>query len=332
MHQEQPKSNKAAFWKLMRPVTLLLLTVLLFSYVTYAWLNRQWTPSIRQEGITISTSSSLVFLLDNAGESTTSMRIDQVLDLDKDFVLRPVSNATGRSQDFFTLNMSGEEADYHYQHVKPPETSAVADYSQLGIENGYIEFNMALGSTDTTASTQYIYLHHDSHIRFSGNPDAQESIAVNCIRISITITSGSSADQGKTIIFVPDTVSKTNGHTGVNPTNDYMMDGVKFYAAGTNEQTKTHEGKDVVVGAKSTVMHLKDCMADYQLVNNEPVYNPTADNTLFTLTVDPNASSAAPVWITVRIWAEGTDPNCSDFIAGQQIDLMLKFAAIEAKG
>ncbi|MBO5758016.1 MAG: hypothetical protein J6S28_09970 [Clostridia bacterium] len=316
MRFDQSKLNKATRWRLVRPAILLLLTVLLFSYVSYAWLNRQWTPSIKQDGITISTSSSLVFLLDK-GDTTTSMRIDQVLDLDKDFVLRPVSNASGRSQDFVTLNMAGEEKDYHYQHITPPETSAVPDYSQLGIENGYIEFNMALGSVDTAASKQYIYLHHDSRIAFHGDATSELSRVVNCIRISLTIRSGSESISEKTYIFVPDTVA-TTAHMGVDP----KKDGVKYF------DTET----EVMIPPPITteVKHLKDCMAGRAVDSNgEETFSPTDDNTLFTLEVDPDTS--APVWITVRIWAEGTDANCDDTIAGQQIDLMLKFAAIEAQ-
>ena len=327
MRFDQSKLNKATRWRLVRPAILLLLTVLLFSYVSYAWLNRQWTPSIKQDGITISTSSSLVFLLDK-GDTTTSMRIDQVLGLDKDFVLRPVSNASGESQDFVTLNMAGEAKDYHYQHITPPQTSAVPDYSQLGIENGYIEFNMALGSVDTAASKQYIYLHHDSRIAFHGDATSELSRVVNCIRISLTIRSGSESISEKTYIFVPDTVA-TTAHMGVDP----EMDGVKYFEAGTEDKKATlHEGKPIEVNPPNTtvVKHLKDCMAGRAVdANGEETFSPTSDNTLFTLEVDPDTS--APVWITVRIWAEGTDANCDDQIAGQQIDLMLKFAAIEAQ-
>ena len=66
MDQINQKPNKKKDWfAIVRPVTLLFMMVFLFSYVSYAWMRREWTPYIEQEGITISTSGSLVFQLDN---------------------------------------------------------------------------------------------------------------------------------------------------------------------------------------------------------------------------------------------------------------------------
>ena len=325
--QPHSRNKKKGWMTIMRPATLLFIMVLLFSYVSYAWMRREWTPYVEQEGITISTSGSLVFQLDN-NQGGTGMSINKILELDDDFVLKPVSNLTGRSEDFFTLNMTGGEGNEKYQHLRPATSgSSSADYTSLGVENGYIEFKMALFSPETNGETRYIYIHPDSHIELNKiNPNSN---VINCIRVSITLYDQTSA--GKTIIFIPDGITAHNVtgyspafHSGVNTKQNedktYVMDTINYYSNPANKIVATKNGDDyIVIPTQTEVAYLKDYMGGF---DTEPdAGSPSENNTLFTLTDNDQ------VWVTIRIWAEGTHPDCTEEIAGAQINLKLKFGA-----
>ena len=53
--------------------------------------------------------------------------------------------------------------------------------------------------------------------------------------------------------------------------------------------------------------------------------NRRTDQTLFSLA--SGEGNATKKWVTVRIWAEGSDPNCTDKISGAEIDIKLKFSS-----
>lgn len=316
----------------VRPATLLLMMIFLFSYVSYAWMRREWTPYIEQSGITISTSGSLVFQLDNSAMGGAGMSINKILNLDDDFVLNPVSNRNGGTHGFFGLDLTSEEKDTTYKHIEVTDSTATA----IGIQNGYIEFKMALYSPDPDNEIRYIYIHPDSHIQLhqtvQDSNEEEFKKVINCIRVSITLIS-----TGKTIIFVPE--QDHNGspttnpvHSGVNDIKDpndntkYLMDGARFYEAeNVKSPATTYGGEDIVVSADTAeVCTLKKYMAGCTTENDTP--NPTSENTLFELKADGLLSSQQ--WIIIRIWAEGTHEDCDEDIAGAQIDLKLKFTSV----
>ena len=152
------------------------------------------------------------------------------------------------------------------------------------------------------------------------------------LRVSITIISQTEA--GKTIIFVADGTETHDVagygsavHSGVNNVNSdgvYLMDGKNYYSDPVNETiAEKYDDQYVVVPTTTTVANLKDYMGGFD--TNPDGGAPNETNTLFAL----NGSNQ--VWVTIRIWAEGTHPNCTEEIAGSQINLKLKFGAAEVE-
>ena len=152
---------------------------------------------------------------------------------------------------------------------------------------------------------------------------------MNCIRVSITIYDQVNA--GKTIVFVPNNISSHETkdgtvtlHSGVNTKQvdeKYIMDGVDYYSDPSSKTEAVKNGEDyIVIPWLTDVTTLNTYMGGFD--TNAENGNPTQENTLFALT-DSNQ-----VWVTIRIWAEGTHPDCTEEIAGAQINLKLKFGAV----
>lgn len=333
------KAKPVKWVTFIRPVTLLLIMVLLLTYISYAWLRRSWTPYVEQEGITIATSGSLVFKLEDYSSTTAGMSINDILKLQEDFVLKPVSNRHGNSDGFFTLNLFKGEGNESYQYLDVSKYDD--DNTAMGVDNGYIEFKLMLmapsdpNKEDNVNLLRYIYIHDDSHIKISkGSEDHSE--VVNCIRVSVTLVSTQ-----KTYIFVPEVDGDSIVHMGINDgldeaTNDYVSNGVKYYETyvGPNSegnvettQVKYKNGKteNLVLAPNAEVNnHVVNVgeFGDYNgLAADGVTYD--ANKTLFTL----DSTSESSEWIIVRVWAEGTHKDCTEEIAGAQIDLKLKFAS-----
>lgn len=322
----QPEGNvkrKRIKWlPLVRPTLLLLTTVMLFTYVSFAWLRREWTPYVEQSNITIATGGSLVFEFEGESGASTGKSINEILGLKKDFVLKPVSSQNGNENSFFTLDLQHGAGLETYQHLN------VADYNndpiQMGIENGYIEFQMMLYSPDAADTIRYVYIHPESHIRFSEGGDPEQADAVKCIRMSVTLNG-----TNETWIFGPDGVT---GHSGVNSVADdgkYIMDGVKYYSTYNSDDVSESEIMSEWMGYKVVEPsdHYKTISdfdgGDYD--ENGNFINRRTDQTLFSLA--SGEGNATKKWVTVRIWAEGSDSNCTDKISGAQIDIKLKFSS-----
>lgn len=344
----------------IRSACLLLVLVFMFTYVSFAWLRREWTPYVYEDGITISTSGSLAFKLIDSDSSTatTGMSINKILKLGEDFVLKPVSNVSGRSEDFFVRNADEGVGNEKYQHLNVQDyvqltndTVSSKTYSQMGIENGYIEFQLSLIAPDDEENLdRYIYIHNDSSIVISANTPDKVAV-LDCVRVSITIQAGTvEGVSGKTFIFAPDGVQS---HSGVNNEYDPMadsnqyhrryMDGVDYYSSYIDENNyKVNDKievngkeKDIVIdssqAANGTVYfhHFKDLNGGtYGEVDGDmTLVTKDTNKTLFSM----NSSITENPTITVRIWVEGTHPSCSDDISDAQIDLKLQFSSFTAE-
>ncbi|MBR6681173.1 MAG: hypothetical protein IKL59_07935 [Clostridia bacterium] len=317
------KRKRRRWLPLIRPTLLLLTTVILFTYVSFAWMRREWTPYVEQSNITIATGGSLVFEFEGESGASTGKSINEILGLTQEFVLKPVSSQTGGENSFFTLDLQHGAGLEKYRHLD------VSDYDndpiKMGIENGYIEFQMMLYSPDAADTIRYVYIHPESHIRFSEGGDAEQADAVKCIRMSVTLNSSN-----ETWIFGPDGVIS---HSGVNMIYDdtnkrYVMDGVNYYSSynadnvAQSEIMSVWEGHNVVEPSD----HFKE-ISEFDggtYDENGILISRDTDQTLFSLTSGDNTTKR---WVTVRIWAEGSDPNCTDKISGAQIDLKLKFSS-----
>ena len=322
----QPEGNvkrKRIKWlPLVRPTLLLLTTVMLFTYVSFAWLRREWTPYVEQSNITIATGGSLVFEFEGESGASTGKSINEILGLKKDFVLKPVSSQHGNENSFFTLDLQHGAGHETYQHLN------VSDYNndpiQMGIENGYIEFQMMLYSPDAANTIRYVYIHPESHIRFSEGGDPKQADAVKCIRMSVTLNG-----TDETWIFGPDGVTSHSGVNSVDDDGKYIMDGVEYYYTYNSEDASKSEIRSEWLG-----YNVVEPSTNYKTISdfdggdydeNGNFINRRTDQTLFSLA--SGKDNATKKWVTVRIWAEGSDPNCTDKISGAQIDIKLKFSS-----
>lgn len=331
------KKRKKAWLQFIRPAALLLTSVVLFTYVTFAWMRREWTPYVEQEGLKIATGGSLLFELD--GTQTDGMDIKKILKLNEDMILRPVSNINGQAGNFFTLDMTGGEGNETYKHLN------LADYSnngmQMGIENGYIEFELMLIAPDGEQTERWVYIDQMSKIAFSDSQDqgVVSNDAAKCIRISIT------TNQGQTWLFGADeafaqgaterasasydkSIPYSDQHTGVNPAtneNKYIADGVRYYevydpASGEYRETTKVEGQDLVLTQYESVPLISFASKNGKGADG----NWDRERALFQLS---GGNAASRVSLTVRIWAEGTNKYCNKDISSAKIDLLLKFSS-----
>ena len=302
--------------RLIRPTLLLLTTTILFVYVSYSWMRREWTPYIEQSGITIATGGSLVFEFEDSATPSTGKSINEVLGLDKDFVLKPVSNLYATPEGFFALDLQRGKGLETYKHLDP---ASYKDGSQMGIANGYVEFQMMLLSPDSEQNTakRYVYIHPESKIKFGGGMDTQQNVE-KCIRIAIT-----HEGTGETWIFGVDGALE---HTGVNPKlnadGTYLMDGVKYYSA-DGKTPATAVGSESIVQS-TAIRKLSDFNGGTYDESGKVMTEKNTEKTLFELL--PGGSSTGS-WITIRIWAEGTNENCTDIISGAKVDIKLKFSS-----
>lgn len=308
---------KNGTWKKMvRPVTMLLIMITLFTYVSFSWMRREWTPTIEQTGITIATSGSLVFQMGEGSEYTDGKTINEIVNL-KDFYLIPVSNCTGETDDFFKLEQTTPGQEMYVYLDK-------SDYGgkplEMGKNNGYLEFKFQLHAPDGESGTRYIYLHEDSKIE---NAQGTTGDPASCVRVSISQGTQSAK------IFRQDA---TKGHTGItNEKNgdNYAADGLHYYIPGTYDTTKDEGEKQtevVVNGVKKALEVSTVAVHDFDEYSGKTdgKYDPA--KAMFQMTAGLDAANPT-VEITVRVWIEGTDPNCESSISNGQINLLIKFAS-----
>lgn len=313
MDTQKTEKKKVNWFRTIRPIALVLVLVLILSYSTYAWMKRDWTPTLHQEGVRIVAGSSLVFLFEE--DEITDRPINELEGMG-DFVFKSVSNCSGKSDDFFALNYSPKGEYYDtFKHLSPDELSdedkgSSAPYMILGKKYGYVELEFKVrAAAGDTEKDKYIKLHSDSHIGAATEGNVLDTNAVNAMRISITVPDGNGAT--KTIVFSPNGTHEgiTNAHEeGVG----YVADGVSRYVFDAN-------------GTPTLATKVRD----YDIVENKAIVDtlPMADDDYLFKLVKGTTET-----ITVRIWLEGEDDYCTDEkILGAKLDILLKFTAADVE-
>lgn len=313
---------KSGRWKQMiRPLTMLVIMLMLFTYVSFSWMRREWTPTIEQNGITIATSGSLVFQMDDNSGPSDGKTINEILGID-DFALIPVSNLTGETDHFFKLDANSGPGQETYVHLDKSSPEYGDKAQTMGIKNGYLEFRFQLYAPDGPDTVRYIYLHEtkvETAYSLTGNVDV-----ASCLRVSVT-----AEHTGQTWLFVPaDGVT----HTGVTTEmvgGRYVADGVRFYKTydtitetGQKTETVTVNNQNYNILETNPQIHRFEEFNGY----TNDAYD--SNKALFAMNA---GDDSARVWITVRIWIEGTDENCTDSISDGQINLLLRFGSFTNK-
>lgn len=339
------KSKKAGTRRIAAAFLTVLALGAMLATTSYAWIKRQWTPSVYGDGIRIEAGSALAFRMNSEGaKAQTSVSLTG--ELGADFVLSPVSNCSGESRDFFTLDRSAEsQADYRYRHVEQVGSAGTRDgWTKAGIKNGYIEISFSVLGRDDKADDglnnylKYVYLDGGSYLRSSagqGGIDCAEAI-----RISLTVDeagtaeaplSGRSASGGRTVILGTgerDFEALTNQTFEENGETRWLADGVKYYQdAGPGSETplipRTFAAGNVPL--RKTVRMQDFSAYDGGITAKDGAR--FADPEKCLTVIQPGQCKT----ITARVWLEGCDPLCSDDIAGLKLDLLLSFSALNCE-
>lgn len=303
------KLKNGAWKKFIKPIVLLVLMTSVFTYVSYSWIRREWTPSISQDNIKIATSGSLVFQVGSDSSYTDYTTIDEILGLKNEtFSLKPVSNCSGKSDDFFVLNHAGGEGQETYQHLN---ISEYTDYTAMGKANGYLEFNFTLYSPDNEDVLRYVYL-EEADVKDYGTEN--ERIISECVRVSITTT------QGTSIFGVGNNLTNKKAVNNVKEGDNYVLNNARYY-----EMNSKNIAENVVYNTgvtKDVPVLVQQNVKPFSAVNGK---NDEGAN-------DPNKTIAVMsgntgLQVYVRIWVEGSDERCTEMISEKSIDIKLKFSS-----
>lgn len=320
----QPENKKKITRIIAGLMIIASISVTLIS-VSYSWIKRQWSPSVSGENIRIEASGALAFKLDGTNSVQNTVSITD--GLGSNFVLHPVSNATGRSEDFFTLNRDpASELDYYYEHITSDGTPS--GWKTTGRLYGYIEtsFNILYGegadaSADSSSSDgriKFVYL-DTAELKNS----LENSLnAAQAARVSITVER-----MGQNITYVLGIADNTNSKAITDARDEngtYLAHGVKYFLP--NGEVRTMISDDVSLHKNVHVEDMKYYDGGIQTmeVNGEASKYVDPSKCLFEI-----QSRTDNKRVTVRIWLEGCDPLCVDDIGGMQLDALLSFSAAD---
>ena len=318
--------KNSGFWKkAIRPIVMITLMFTLFTYVSYSWIRREWTPYIEQDKIMITTGGSLMFQF--GAENTSGKTINDILGASfNDFKLHPVSNCTGKTEDFFVVVTQGAEGEEYYKYLDPDDYTTA---TVMGNANGYLEFDFTLyAPEDETSSLRYVYL-EEAYIRDAKDKadDPETKQYAQAVRVSITfknqtIIFADTYDQWETDENGKQFTTKSAVTNSKNSSGNYVMDGQYFYTQKTNAEgnveliERTNWDDNPANDSSKIVTDTRvEHFSNYDGKNSDP------QKALF------NISGTEPVKLTIRVWVEGTDGACETSIAGGEIDLLLKFGS-----
>ncbi len=282
--------------KILTAVTALWLCLLLV-ILSYAWVVRNWTPSIEQEDLQINKAGALVISL-TGDDNYETLSLNKVVGIDS-FIFKQVSSQNG--QNFMWLDFMPT------LDQKPAKYAKVTDAQK---EN-YIETQFALKLDDTLTTDRYIFVHPESFL--SDTTDVHVSNAIR-IALDYTVTEADGSETNHVYIL---------GNTPEGQEVDYSTSAVLADADGKEQDDPTAVSQQKVYslqyfnGGRTTAF-------DSTNPANPENYNFTPDPDRMLFTLKPGELK----WITLRIWLEGADEYCVNEIAGQYFDMNLKFDSI----
>ena len=293
--------NKLLSKYLIGILSITLLVVL--SVSTYAWVKRDWSPSIEEDNLKIETSGALGIRLDDVKGLNTLVSVNHYVNANT-FAFKQVSNCSGKSDDFFTLDYSKDIENPTLLHLDVSNSKYGGDYKEMGRQNGYIEFNFILyGNSSLTYKD--IYIDEESLLRYNADDGNDPTGAM---RISLSFNDNVQVPKHYVL------TKKRSYHYGIS--NDKNSDG-SYSCDGKNLKLET--------GQIDSSLN-KDFLNNISDDNNKLITFGAASenyygesNILYTMVKNQSIN------VTIRIWLEGTDPDCLDNIAGSKFDLKLVF-------
>ena len=314
------EKKKTNWIRILRPIALALVLLFLLSYATYAWMKRDWKPRVHQENVKIVAGSSLTFIFED--DEIDDIPVNKLLNMDE-FVFKSVSNASGESDHFFALNYSPQgEIHDTFNHLDENDIVNGYDtfysniYTALGRSCGYVELQFKIASAaQGDVYDKEIYLDKESGISGTVVEGDDKATALNAkaaeaIRISITLHETATEPEQTTVY-----AKSTTSHKGITKawvdSYGYIADGAPRYDTSVTPPVLANEVSNKYLDKAASLFEI-NTIKTFESFETDP---------LFTL------ESGTQRTITVRIWLEGEDANCTDAIAGSAIDLLLKFSA-----
>ncbi len=320
MDTQNNKKKRSKWFRAIRPIALVLVLVMILTYATFSWMKRDWTPTLSQNNVKIVAGSSLVFMFGD-DELDDDIPLNQLAGMNN-FVFKSVSNCTGESEDFFALNYSprGEHFD-KFMHLSTDqvtndeldESGAINKEMLLGKKYGYVELTFgvkaAAGENDFDKIIRLANTSKISGAATGGN--ANNSAAAMAMRVSVTVPDGNGGT--RTILYSP-----RGEHKGI--TNNHI-EGVGYAADGVNRYSyDEHSGNYVKVDkAKDDT----DIVVSKEDVKTLVTGTENQNDALFTL------KKGSTEQIIVRIWLEGEDSSCTDAVLNSELDILLRFEAVD---
>ncbi len=337
----------------MSCISIAMCIVTLFSF-SFSWIKRDWSPTVEQEGITITATSALSLILN--GESRETIKLEEVLGV-KDVNLRQISNATGESDDFFYLESDGQIKNSIIHRVtKSDEEANDNTFSQ---KHGYVEFKfMITGKAAGSNVTQKVFLSQSSHLQAPTlTIDAAEAESVVRAAIEkdekymagaeeVTRDDLASATSDNYVAWVKEAydaryerllqairISITTSGIKEDGEEDASIYKTIGLIGGVHEANFTHKGLDPD-NADGKKLYMGDNINNELVVSYDAKetdkekrtfqnFNEFVENGATILEMKPNTIH----YITIRVWLEGTDDACTEDIAGLKFDLLLQFAS-----
>ena len=311
------KSTKK-FVALLKPMALLLALILLLSATSYAWIKRNWQPTIEESGISVSTGGSLAFVFENKNSApVTEAYLNEYVPEFENFTFKPVSNVSGSAPDFFNITRQDDKRVFTHLDGNP----------NLAYGRGYIDITFIMmsneGDEETAGQyTRYVYLDSTSKLEDAEDSHGGLVSAAKAVRICIEVSG-----QNSFLLWNRSENEYTDGiHKHVAVTNEKDDNGV-YVADGKALNVADQFTYDENVHKDNDSIKPLDYFCGYERDENGNLTNipdPT-NRCLFPI------ASGTSVVITLRIWLEGQDPNCTDIISADKIDLKLVFDSLLVK-
>ena len=324
---------------------LLVMALIAGTGMTYSWISRKSSTKFATDNMVIEANNSLAFkLTDTDNSAMNAMNLADLLGVEN-FILKPVSNLTGESPDFFWLNKTGDRPIF--QHISSPDPSVASLWANEGKTYGYIEGTFVIVCNDLREGEQrFVYLDPESFVDIATDESTDREPAASALRVSLTVA-------GQTWIFSKEGTTRTyidgNGmhqpyvYRAINNASYektvedttqtiYGIHGCPYFTDDTNvERTtvfvKDNQSFDVSLPLTKTVNSFAD-FTGYVMDGDDPYADADGNNY-----IDPNLclfkfDAQSSRGVTLRIWLEGEDALCEDPIAGTRLQLLLSFVSV----
>lgn len=331
---QKSKSHNALLSNVLT-VALVILLIAAVTQSTYSWISRKWSASVSQQRIRIEANNSIAFKLDdNSTDVTNGADLAKLIGGISTFVLKPVSNCTGRSDNFFKLDRTLNNEQFLHIEIQGESESM---WTTAGVENGYIESKIYIVGSGSAQdnTTKYVFLNPASHIANASSESGLDAAAA--IRVSLTYAGLSNTQT--TIVFSRDGVNRVDSDgskysyraisNAQNADKTYIFNGFGYYNESRTARANYREvdGQAYPLTQEVDVTEFSDYTGfvydggeKYKDADGANYIN--ADKCLFALPADQTKA------VTIRVWLEGEDELCTEDIAGLEIDLLVSFDAI----